>query len=561
MKLLDQYRKLHSFLQSQEQQPGLPALALAMHCSERNMRNLLAKMQQQGWLRWQAGRGRGHHSQLEFLQTPDSLALDHLSHLLASGDLEQAFASLDEAQRQQLATRLPDYLGMSDSACRSLRMPLFRTVESLDPLKVYGRLEAHLARQIFSRLTTFDHEQKTLRPAIAHHWESEKNATIWHFWLRPGLSFHDGSELGVEDVRASFLRLRDQSGIYRNLYRHLRHIETGPSQRVSFFLDHSDQLWPHCLATANSSIVPRQRHANFERFPIGSGAFRIVRNNTYQLTLQAFKDYYRERPLLDEIDLWMLPPPSGPSGFDLQFGYANDDCTKKQILVGAESGCTYIICNPQRSFFKTAEQRLALADWLAPAHLFDQNDPSRKAASGLLAIWKHRAAKSPKCSPFKQGLKLRMVSGQTTEMLNLAQAVKQRLEAGGAQVSWTSLPFDQLLARDWMKDTDLVVTREVMHDDQDFGCFEWFSADTVFRRWMPSEAIKFLDTDLMKIKTQADSARRMAAYARLGKRLVQEAWLIPVSHENQQISIAPHVAGVRMTPFGFVSFNELWLKY
>lgn len=561
MKLLDQYRKLHAFLQHQEQQPGLPALALAMHCSERNMRNLLAKMQQRGWLNWQAGRGRGNHSQLDFLQTPDSLALDHLSHLLASGDLEQAFASLDDSQRQQLATRLPDYLGMSDHASRSLRMPLFRRVESLDPLKVHGRLEAHLVRQIFSRLTRFDHQQKALRPGIAHHWESEKNCTVWHFWLRPGLSFHDGSELGVEDVKASFLRLRDESAIYQRLYRHLQHIETGPSQRISFYLEHPDHLWPHCLATANSSIVPRHRAADFARFPVGSGAFRIVRNNTYQLTLQAFKDYYRERPLLDEIDLWMLPPPSGPSGFDLQFGHANQDCTKKQTIAGAESGCTYIVCNPARSMFKTVEQRLALADWLAPETLFDTEERSRKHASGLLIIWKHRQAKKPKCSSFKAGSKLRMVSGQTNEMLELAQKIKARLEAGGFIVQWTSLPFDQLLAREWMKDTDLVVAREVMHDDQDFGCYEWFAADSLFRRWMPAATLKTMDADLMKIKSQADSKRRMLAYARIGKRLVQEGWMIPVSHENQLVSIAPHVAGVRMTPFGFVSFNELWLRH
>ncbi|MFZ6744918.1 SgrR family transcriptional regulator [Undibacterium sp. JH2W] len=561
MKLLDQYRKLHIFLQQHEQQPGLPALALAMHCSERNMRNLLAKMQAQGWLSWQAGRGRGHHSQLQLLQSPDSLALDHLSHLLARGDLEQAFASLDGNQRQQLASRLPDYLGMPDSASRSLRMPLFRSVESLDPLKVHGRLEAHLARQIFSRLMTFDHQQNALRPAIAHHWESEKNATVWHFWLRPGLSFHDGRELGVEDVKASILRLRDEPAIYQRLYHHLLHIETGPSLRVSFYLAHADHLWPHCLATANSSIVPRQRAADFDRFPVGSGAFRIIRNNPYQLTLQAFKDYYRERPLLDEIDLWMLPPPSGPSGFDLQFGHAHQDSTKKHSIVGAESGCTYIICNSARSLFKTAEQRLALADWLAPETLFDPEERSRKPASGLLAIWKHRVAKKPRCSSFKAGHKLRMVSGQTQEILSLAQAVKQRLEAAGFIVNWTSLPFDQLMAREWVKDADLVVAREVMHDDQDFGCFEWFSADSVFRRWMPAAALKSLNADLMKIKAQADSKRRMTAYARIGKRLVQEAWMIPISHENQLVSIAPHVAGVRMTPFGFVSFNELWLRH
>lgn len=560
MKLREQYRRLHAFLADKAQQPGLPALAAALHCSERNMRNLLSRMQQQGWLEWQAGRGRGHHSKLSLLQNPEALALDHLSGLLAKGELEQAFASLGETQRQQLAARLPDYLGVADSACKSLRMPLFRTVASLDPLCVYSRLEAHLARQIFSRLTTFDHETQTLRPALSHHWEQQQNGRLWHFWLRPGLSFHDGSALTVEDVRASMLRLRDQSGPYQNLYRHLLQIETGPGQRISFHLARADHLWPHCLATANASIVPRRRSADFGRFPVGCGAFRLVRNNPYQITLQAFKDYYRERALLDEIDLWLLNPPSGAPCFDLQFGYAQPADAAQQRVEGAESGCTYLICNPHSAGLQSAEQRLALADWLAPAGLFARDDPARKAAMGLLAGWKHRVARAGQPPTFRRGQKLRLISGKSPEMLSLAQAVKQRLESASIQVEWRSLSFPELIAREWLDQADLVMTREVMHDDQDFGCFEWFAADSVFRRWMPPGPVAQLDRDLLKIQAQADSGRRSAAYARIGKRLVQEGWLIPISHENQQISIAPHVAGVRMTPFGFVAFNELWLR-
>lgn len=48
MRLLAQYRRLHTLIESIGHQPGLPALARGMHCSERNMRNLLSKMQAHG---------------------------------------------------------------------------------------------------------------------------------------------------------------------------------------------------------------------------------------------------------------------------------------------------------------------------------------------------------------------------------------------------------------------------------------------------------------------------------------------------------------------------------
>ena len=560
MKLRDQYRRLHHYMQSIEQQPGLPALAEALHCSERNMRLLLAKMQTQGWLTWQAGCGRGNLSQLRLRVTPESLALDHVSSLLAKGDLEHAFASLDHKQRAQLASRLPDYLNVPDPACRRLRMPAFRPVESLDPINSIGRLESHLVRQIFSRLTTFDPLQNKLRPSIAHHWESECNATVWHFWLRPGLSFHDGSALTTEDVKATFLRLRQHSSNYKALYQHLQKIELGSSQRVSFYLDRPDYLWPNCMAMANSSIVPRHRLSNFEHMPIGSGAFRVTRHNRYQLTLSTFKDFYKERPLLDEIDLWMIAAPEHAAELDLQFGFNCNPADDKRTLQIAESGCSFLICNPNRPRFKTREQRLDFGDFLSPFELFDKHDPMRRPASGLLAQWSHRIPKKRRECPIKSGTKLRMYSGQSPEILQLGEIVAQRLRQAGIKLEWKTMPFKELLAREWMQDADLMIGREILHDDIDFGCFEWFSADTVFRRWLPVKKAKELDVQLRQIQTQDKSDARMQSYARIGKQLVDEGWLIPLSHENQQVRVAPHVAGVRATSFGFVAFNELWLR-
>lgn len=559
MKLRDQYTKLYELMQGR-QQPGLPALAEAMHCSERNMRHLLAKMQEQGWLQWTAARGRGHHSQLQLLKTPDALALDHLSGLLARGDLEQAFASLGRAQRKQLASRLPAYLGLSDGKQQLLRMPLYRPIASLDPLHAYGRLEAHLIRQIFSRLLTFDHQQRSLRPVLAHNWESEDEARVWHFWLRPGLSFHDGSELGPEDVKATFLRLRDQYSIYQNLYRHIKRIELGPNQRISFYLQHSDYLWPHCLATAMSSIVPRQRARNFAQFPVGCGAFKVIRNNPYQLSLQAFKSYYREGALLDEIDLWVMQPSAEQAGFDLQFGYDPANARKQQSTMIAESGCTHLICNPAHSLFRSTQQRLAWADWLAPETLFPSDDPARKPAAGLLPGWTHRVARAGECPAFRRGSKLRFVTGQSNEILHLGALIQARLQAAGLEVEWRTVNFKVQMGREWMQECDLYLAREIMHDDQDFGCFEWFSADTLYRRWMPEAVWQQIDQQLRHIQAEPDSASRMPAYARIGQQLVEDGWLIPVSHENHFVSVAPHVAGVRMTPLGFVSFCELWLK-
>ncbi|MES2102557.1 MAG: ABC transporter substrate-binding protein [Pseudomonadota bacterium] len=569
MRLIDQYRRLHSLLQGQSEQPGLPALARGLHCSERNVRILLGKMQEQGWLNWEAARGRGHLSRLTLLQSPQTAAMTRLSDLLEEGELEQAFGSLDDDQRQRLVERLPEFLGLPDGDCTQLRMSLYRAVESLDPLDVVSRLEAHLVRQIFSRLVEFDRASQQLVPALAHHWESEDGGRTWHFWLRPGLSFHDGAPLQCEDVRQTLLRLRDNPAFYQSLYRHLQSVELSGddslSCRLSCKLAVPDYLWPHRMASANASIVPRRRKADFASMPVGSDPFKLVRNNEYRITLQAFKDYYRERALLDQVDLWMMEPPAGTAPFDLQFGHSDTtmlDRTGKarNMLSQLQSGCTYLVCNSRRPSFAKAEQRLALADWLAPQTLIAPDDMHRRPASGMLADWKHRTANSGKRYTRLKGQQLTLVVWNTTEMLKLAEAVIARLQKAGATVKLMQLPCEDLESEDWRQYADLWLGAEVLNDDEDFGCYEWFACDSVLRNWMSDECNAHVDQQLAGIQAKPDSAHRMGAYARLGKQLVQEGWIIPILHEYQQVQAAAHIAGLHMTPLGFASFSDLWVR-
>lgn len=562
MRLIDQFHRLHAILSQQAQQPGLPALANALNCSERNVRVLLRKMEQQGWLRWEAARGRGHFSRLTLLSSPQHAALDRLSGLLAEGELEQAFASLDGEQRKLLAARLPDFLKTpsADQACSRLRIPLYRAVESLDPHATISRLESHLVRQIFSRLTEFDKTTQQLTSGLAHYWESEDNAKIWHFWLRPGINFHDGSELGAEDVKYAIMRLRDEPSYFQDLFAHMKDVETGSGRRVTCRLKATDHLWPHRLAAANASIVPRHRGPEFSRMPIGSGPFKVTRNNEYRLTLSAFKGHFRERALLDEIDLWMLTPSDGTAKFDLQFGYSAAGLQAQNGIVKVQSGCTYLVCNAKRRLFADIERRLALADWLAPAVLFREDEQARRPASGLLPVWRHRVAIPRGRPPIPEQSKLTMVTGQTTDMLTLAELIKQRMGEADIELRLITLPYADLIKREWLDSADLVLSSEILHDDEDFGCFEWFAADSVFRRWMPARRGRLLDRQLQAIQQEPDSKARMRDYATIGRQLVEEGWVIPISHENQYVGVEPHVAGIKATPLGFVPFADLWLR-
>ncbi len=559
MRLLDQYRRLHVLLgDSASLQPGLPALAEALTCSERNVRLLLARMQAQGWLQWTPGRGRGHRSSLRFLHTPDQLAWEEVSHLLEAGELERAFKHLAPEQRRQVSARLPGFLGVPEGQGKRLRIPLYRPLETLDPLRVSSRLEAHLVREIFARLTHFNRATQRLAPALAHHWEPDAAGRAWRFWLRPNLRFHDGSPLTAEDVRHTLLRLRDEADLFRPVFRHLAEVEIHDPTSFTCRLETVDYLWPYRLAVANASIMPRRRTPDFERMPIGSGAFRVVRHNEFRLTLQAFDHPYGERALLDEIDLWVVPAVEGAADFDIAFGMPLQEQADRQDVRRVQSGCTYLICNPVRAGFGEAARRLALADWLAPSTLFAPS-PARIPAAGLLPEWLHRLAGGGH-PPMPDGTRLSLVTYDFPQLVPLAEAIRLRLQQAGIVLTLHILPYPVFEAGGWQDTADLILTSEVLHDDKDFSCYEWFATDNAFRRWLPAQESTWLEARLAAIQAEPASARRMDAYADLGRTLVEQGWLIPLSHETERVHATSRVAGLELGQNGWMSFAELWIK-
>jgi SgrR family transcriptional regulator len=564
MRLVDHFQHLHAALEAQPTLRGLPSMASALKCSERNARTLLRKMEARGWLRWQTARGRGHFSQLTMLMSPHDVLLDDISGLLADGDLEKAFASLDDGQRVRLRAKLPEFLHVvrnEKDARHQIRVPLYRQVENLDPRDVTGGIEVSLVFQLFSRLTEFDKRSQQLVSGLAHHWEEEDNGSVWHFWLRPGIRFHDGTKLEAEDVRQTFLRMRDTPGPFQNIYRHIESIEPGWGRKITFYLRYTDYLWPHALASAHASIVPQKRSKDFSSKPVGSGPFRLTQRSEFRLTLSAFDYYYRERALLDEIDLWIVSGRDETAGFDLHFGALSNAGTKNETITQKLSGCIFVMCNSNRAFFRKTAQRLAFADWLSPAALTEEDDMFQCPASGLLPRWEHRKAIAGRTPPIRTSASsLLMVTTQSELLQTMARHIKDRMSVAGVAIDVRTLSYGEFQRGDWQGSADLVLAIEALPDDEDFGCYEWFAAASAFRYWMSKKRQVLLDAQLRLTRAEVSAKARMERYSEIAKELLHEGWIIPLSHPVRQVRVESRVAGVRRLSFGLVPFGDLWLS-
>ena len=553
MKLFEQYQRMYDHYLGQPVQPGMAQLAALLGSGERNVRLQLGKMQARGWLNWQVARGRGHHSTLSFLQAPQTLRLARLQQLIEQGEMEHAFASLADNQRQALMARLPALLGARPMS-RELRVALYRAPASLDPAHVSSRLESHLVRQVFDRLCGYDSQQQRLVPALAHYWEADDTARRWRFWLRPDVRFHDGSPLQAEAVAASVIRLRDEANPFQRQYRHLSAIEVHGPLSLSFILSDTDWLWPTRLVTASASIVPPRRAPDFAREPIGSGPFMVKRHNALRLSLGANPNYYRERPLLDQIDLWILPDQLAAASVDLQLS-----ATSSEEASPLRSACSYLLLNPER--IPDGESRRQLMRFLSQPALVGADDPARQAARGLLPEWNHPLARAPAQCPLPPGASLTLVCFELAGFQTLAAALARRLTRVGVQLRVRTLDYPEFERQEsWWDSTDLVLSSELMHSDLNYACHEWLGGNRILRRALSLDAGRWLDERLLAIQCEPRADARMEGYRALGDWLVSEGWMLPLSHEQHRVFSHPEVAGLELGEGGWMDFSKLWLK-
>lgn len=542
----------------------LAAVAQRLCCGERNARLLLGRMQALGWVSWTPGRGRGRVSSLRLREDPGALRVRQLRRLLEQGQMEAAFSGLPDHAQARVKEALPAFLGGTPGG--ALRIPFYRPLHALDPQHVTRRTEAHLVGQIFDGLTRYDRETESIRPSLAHHWERHDDGRRWRLWLRPGLRFQDGRPLRAQDVKATLLRLRDSSGPHRSLMSHLRSL-TLQGQRIDIVLDRPDELLLHRLAASCCVVLPEGdwQRADFASLPIGAGAFRLVRNNEHRATLAAFDGYWGERALLDEIDLWVVPPGSALPPVDLKLGAPSAAGRAAGVpawrsLEQMEQGCDYVLLNPARTAFASAAARRAVGHWLRTHVAMHTLGERHISAVGWIPAWKHlpapgRRAVSPPALPRQ----LRLVTYQLDDLITLARSVKTACEAAGATVTLEVVSAPEFATQGWAARADLVVSGEVLTDDIAFGQYQCLAEGSHFHAWMGTGVARSLAATCARIAAEPDPAQRLHAMERAFAEVMEAGAVLPMRHIRQQLEHAPHLGGVSLARCGWMDFRQLWL--
>lgn len=185
-----------------------------------------------------------------------------------------------------------------------------------------------IGRMIYDRLAYFDEDLNVIPWAVAS-WKRLDDRT-WDMVLRPGMEFHDGKPVTIEDLKFTFdFMMKHERGIFWTANRFLESVEIADAangvlrtrfkqpygQFESYFLQLNvilpKHIWQNIMEEQGVGTDPRRLRIDK---PIGSGPWSFGRHRKdTELQLVSNKKHFA-KPVVDEIWVVVTPTRDGLMG-------------------------------------------------------------------------------------------------------------------------------------------------------------------------------------------------------------------------------------------------------
>ncbi|TSB47719.1 ABC transporter substrate-binding protein [Alkalicoccobacillus porphyridii] len=155
-------------------------------------------------------------------------------------------------------------------------------------------------------------------PSLADSWEASEDELEWTFYLREGVTWHDGEEFNADDVLYTFneIALNEELGANNSsFFKDLNEVVAEDDHTVVFKMENPVAALPAYLGF-NTEILPEHlfngkdpwEFSDFNKAnPVGTGPFKIKSYTSGQnIVLERNDNYFGEAAHLDEIEYKVL---------------------------------------------------------------------------------------------------------------------------------------------------------------------------------------------------------------------------------------------------------------
>lgn len=172
---------------------------------------------------------------------------------------------------------------------------------ALDPLNASADTEIAFLNAIYDYLLDTD-ARSELVPRLATAWEISDDGLTYTLTIADGVTFHDGSELTMDDIVWTFERLRSD-GPTADLYADIERVEPGEGRTVVFTLSRPNPDFLYNL-TDNHAVILKANAPNIGQEFNGTGPFRLEEYIPDRATLSANREYFAGAPGVETLEFF-----------------------------------------------------------------------------------------------------------------------------------------------------------------------------------------------------------------------------------------------------------------
>ncbi len=452
----------------------------------------------------------------------------------------------------------------------------------LDPANKTDATSNAVLEQICTGLLGFNSSNNII-PALADSFSVSRDGRMWDFFLKAGITFHDGTPVTAQEVVYSIHRAK--KGTNANFIDYVETVAALADNRIRFFLKYPYIPFLSNLACGVCSVLPKNYSPEH---PIGCGPYRFEKwEKERELTLEAFGDFYDGRPPIDRIVIKTIPnAQEAEQRFldgEIDVMRMSTEMTGRipaaNIISGPSLATYYMAINVvQDTPFRNPMVRQAINLAIDRNHLIanllqGRGVPAYGVFPPGLAVYNrsiadlydfdlHRARELMSQAGFPKGLSGTYVldSRDNQESIVRCRLIKEYLEKIGIEITIQTMSFNDFLEKGYRGEALLQIKGWISDNgDPDNFLYPLFHSRS---RGRPGNTTYYanaeIDAMIDAARAEPGVKRRYQMYQKIEQMIVEDAPAVFLYHPMETYAIASRVGGFKVDPFQMVRFRYLW---
>ncbi|WP_235015606.1 ABC transporter substrate-binding protein [Listeria monocytogenes] len=567
------YFELRSILHENEKENivhfSLGKLAEAWYYSKKNTKKKLQKYEEKNLLTYIPGKGRGNLSTIIFHNDFYLEVHEVLTNCIENNDIKFALQlsqlSIPQEWFNPFLEEIHTLFNHSgENGNNILRFVINRTIDVLDPNIVSLHFEASLIKQISNTLVDYNEEKNIFTSSVAIDWSHNENFTKWTFNIRRNIFFHNQKKVTDGDVLFTFKEAA-KSSTGKWLLFNLEKAYSESENIVHFIFRKSEPSFLKLVT--HYSLVIRPANSNSKKL-IGCGPFMLVESKANYLYLKSFPKYFKEHPLIDGVEFWLIN-----SNFKKwlvvpqeKYIQINNDGVKP--IEVARSGASYLIFNknkqnpPDVLLINYLKLIFNVADFVS--ELYHGSIPKAYSYFYELSKSLEPVQNKPLLTTFD-------VSSYIDKPLNLAVFnhpkliqealwLKERAAKFKLKIEIITYSFDDDFFKEKiLVDADIALATDVPVTDVELGYLDFLLNKTLlFQRFINREQTATIISLTEEYRATVSSQQKANLIKQIEDYIKRENILMYLYHPLKHYNIHTFINGVEFDSNGNIALDKLW---